>query len=145
MPKTHCKRGHERTPENLYSGGWCKICSSLNSAEWRKNNIEKKREIGRRWQMKNRSYCNAKARRLRKANGEKIRQREKEQRIKCREHRRQMDRVRLAKHIATLSDQYVAKCLRFPVWRIPPEVIDLERQLIIIKREIRNARHENCK
>ena len=25
--KTHCKRGHPRTPENLYNEGACKICS----------------------------------------------------------------------------------------------------------------------
>ena len=26
--KTHCKRGHERAPENLYSGSGCKKCQS---------------------------------------------------------------------------------------------------------------------
>jgi hypothetical protein len=27
--KTHCKRGHERTPENLLTDGHCKICRAL--------------------------------------------------------------------------------------------------------------------
>ena len=25
--KTHCKRGHARTPENLTNGGACKLCA----------------------------------------------------------------------------------------------------------------------
>ena len=27
--KTHCSRGHERTPESVYKSGNCKICSAL--------------------------------------------------------------------------------------------------------------------
>jgi hypothetical protein len=26
---THCKRGHARTPENLYKGGGCKLCHKI--------------------------------------------------------------------------------------------------------------------
>ena len=27
--KTHCSRGHKRTPENVYASGNCKLCSAL--------------------------------------------------------------------------------------------------------------------
>lgn len=27
--KTHCIRGHKRTPENIYASGNCKVCSAL--------------------------------------------------------------------------------------------------------------------
>ncbi len=30
--KTHCVNGHERTPENVYVGGACKICTRIRSA-----------------------------------------------------------------------------------------------------------------
>lgn len=33
--KTHCKWGHERTPENLYSGGVCKQCTKRRNEERR--------------------------------------------------------------------------------------------------------------
>ena len=34
--KTHCKRGHLRTPENLYKSGTCKACNNSLAEEWRK-------------------------------------------------------------------------------------------------------------
>ena len=31
--QTHCKRGHERTPENLYTSGRCKVCQKAMAAK----------------------------------------------------------------------------------------------------------------
>jgi len=33
--KTHCRRGHPRTPENLSASRACKKCRTINKAEWR--------------------------------------------------------------------------------------------------------------
>jgi hypothetical protein len=31
---THCKRGHERTPENLYKNNGCKVCGKLQATQY---------------------------------------------------------------------------------------------------------------
>ncbi len=38
--KTHCLRGHRRTPENLLSNGvslYCKVCAKVNEKQLRRN------------------------------------------------------------------------------------------------------------
>lgn len=74
---THCPRGHEYTPENTYqtSGGRaCRICKRelgrahylankeeyiARAARWRKNNIERAREMSREGQRRYRSRQNS--------------------------------------------------------------------------------------
>lgn len=58
---THCKRGHERIPENVYSSGHCKLCIKHNAdsnparaaqkSAWQKNN----RDTVRAYQKKYRA------------------------------------------------------------------------------------------
>ena len=53
MKKTHCKRGHSRSEENLYKGGACKVCS----IEYAKNQYRKNPELVKKrsalWNKKN--------------------------------------------------------------------------------------------
>lgn len=67
---THCPKGHPYTPENTYEGGrgrTCRTCKTKNarddyeahreavirrSAEWRKSNPERARELGREGQRR---------------------------------------------------------------------------------------------
>ena len=32
--KTHCKRGHPRTPENVRTSGHCRLCTSIYMKKW---------------------------------------------------------------------------------------------------------------
>lgn len=51
--KTHCKRGHLRTPDNVNSQGHCRTCMRERRTNYRKNNLEKVRAIDRDWSKKN--------------------------------------------------------------------------------------------
>jgi hypothetical protein len=52
--KTHCKRGHERTPDNVYAGGRCKLCAKVTAknSTWKKRNPEKAAVNNRRQNLK---------------------------------------------------------------------------------------------
>jgi hypothetical protein len=41
--KKYCKNGHERTPENVYVDGRCKLCTRINAknSTWKKRNPKK--------------------------------------------------------------------------------------------------------
>jgi hypothetical protein len=52
---THCKRGHELTPENTYSHGdnrACRLCRAERDRQSRLKNPEQHREKLRRWRLK---------------------------------------------------------------------------------------------
>ena len=38
--KTHCSRGHARTPENLTKGGTCKICNRAGCRKYREEHLD---------------------------------------------------------------------------------------------------------
>ena len=65
---THCKRGHERIPENVYSSGHCKLCIKHN-ADSNPNRAAQKSA----WQKENRVRVNELHRELRKKKPEKTR------------------------------------------------------------------------
>lgn len=54
--KTHCKRGHEFTPENTgrtpIGGRYCVQCSCEHGARWRSENAERNRAYQREWARK---------------------------------------------------------------------------------------------
>jgi hypothetical protein len=68
--KTHCKRGHELTPENvrLNSKGSrsCRACERIHARKWATANKDKARELGRAWATANREKIRQ---RRRKAGG----------------------------------------------------------------------------
>ncbi len=67
--RTHCKRGHERIPENVYSSGHCKLCIKHNNDF----NAEKRTVQKSAWQTKNKDRVNELHRQRRKEDPEKIR------------------------------------------------------------------------
>lgn len=46
--KLRCKRGHWRTPENVYASGVCKKCCCAASVRWHKTHKRRKLEIYRK-------------------------------------------------------------------------------------------------
>ncbi len=46
---THCKNGHERTPENLYRGRTCRICMEAKTREWKVAHVADVRRAGREY------------------------------------------------------------------------------------------------
>lgn len=46
--RTHCKHGHELTPDNVYGSGdkrRCRLCSLIKASEWRAKNPERYKEL----------------------------------------------------------------------------------------------------
>ena len=73
MPKTHCKRGHEFSPENTYinpgSGKRkCRECQRVGQRAWQQANLEKCREIQRAWRQTNPEKHRENSRRHRQRN-----------------------------------------------------------------------------
>lgn len=72
--KTHCKRGHERTPENVHKNGTCKLCQKERLAQYNKDHPEKQKTIQKRWRDNNPSKVKEKMARWRAANIEKAKE-----------------------------------------------------------------------
>ena len=53
--KAKCRRGHNRTPDILTANGSCKMCMKYIGINWRKENLERSREINRNSQRKRNS------------------------------------------------------------------------------------------
>lgn len=53
LVKTHCSKGHARTPENL-SGSHCRVCETANKKEYALHHKEEKREYDRQHYALNR-------------------------------------------------------------------------------------------
>lgn len=51
--KTHCKRGHPRTPENVSVERNCKPCARERASEWSKSNPKRKQVQAREWRENN--------------------------------------------------------------------------------------------
>jgi hypothetical protein len=51
--KTHCKRGHELTPENRHNGGGCKACHKILMTKWYEEHREEKKEQDAKYREKN--------------------------------------------------------------------------------------------
>lgn len=69
-----CKRGHERTPDNVGHGGHCKICVSENTKTWREANWARYRETSQARYARDRDKVLAKVQEWQRANPEKRRE-----------------------------------------------------------------------
>lgn len=51
--KSHCRQGHEFTPENTYTSSskqrQCRACAHRRASDWNATNPEKRRKITRRY------------------------------------------------------------------------------------------------
>ena len=45
---THCKRGHEKTPDNCTPRGVCKLCNRMRGTKWHREHPERRLEIARK-------------------------------------------------------------------------------------------------
>jgi len=154
--KKFCKRGHERTPENVALDNGCKICRKAREAIYRRlpkvkerikclkaKNIQKTREYQRKWMSQ-----------WRKNNPEKARERQRNTRIKYAERYRIKGRMWQEKNkerliekrkneVANLTDKYIAGDLRLTGKEVTPENIKICRDGIISKRKIRKLYIDN--
>lgn len=72
--KTHCKHGHPRTPDNVYSSnGGCIVCNRTSVVQWNKENPGRKAERERKWREKNKEYDKERQRQWTKENPERRR------------------------------------------------------------------------
>lgn len=116
--KSHCKNGHERLPENLTTRNQCRICMAI------LNNEPKTKQKKAQWTINNREKLNKKGKDWATANPEKVK------------HTARLTNIKRAK---ILTKAYVAYHLGVSVKDAPPELIELKRQIILFRREIRNA------
>lgn len=102
----------------------CRACHKITRDRWNKSHLDRRCEIQQAYYNREKEEINAKRRQHRLDNIEKYRLYE----------RRDTD---------TLSDSYVKQCLRFQGWckeDITPEIIEVKRLEILIKRHIRNGK-----
>jgi len=152
--KTHCLRGHERTEENVTKNGECKVCRLRKLEEWKNQNKERVSEfIRNRYKLRAEKF---KEQRTKHKDSRKVRDREyykenREDRIRYSAEWRESNLERCNaknKEIKersrnSLSDGYVAGLLRVKVSDIPPEVVELKRLQIQLKRELKNAANQH--
>ena len=56
MKKTHCKRGHERSPENVYEGRACKECNKARTAKYCLEHPEKAKAYTAKYRLEHPEY-----------------------------------------------------------------------------------------
>ena len=145
-----CKNGHLIFGIYSYTAdGRCKKCRSDRENKekkrerdrlWREKNPEYGREYKRLWREKNPDYQrlwrekNPEHQRLWR---EKNPEHDRLWREKNKERLRSCWRSRLAKRVLNLSDDIVARYLGLKTEDIPVEIIELKRQQVILKRELK--------
>lgn len=160
-----CKRGHERTPENVNKNGNCKICMGQKTSEWAKNNRVKVNETKRKWRHENieaaRSYERNKyaqnpissfnkSKRWRIKNDEYVKE---YKRLYDKAHQPQLLEIKRMwraknptkikqyqdKATAFLPDGYVASKMGLKLAETNKEIIEIKRLTIRLKRSLKNG------
>jgi 5-methylcytosine-specific restriction endonuclease McrA len=72
VKKTHCIRGHEKKPENVYADGRCKLCKRQRAVEYHKENKEEEKARQAKWYKENKGQVKERAARYYKENKEKL-------------------------------------------------------------------------
>lgn len=112
---TTCKRGHLRTPDNLYKNGTCKQCMAE-----RKEDPVKKSERHKLYREKNREKCYAAQRLSVEKAPEKYaegrRRWRKNNPDKCKEHARRSEERNPGARAARVRKRQAAKLKRTPQW-----------------------------
>jgi hypothetical protein len=107
----------------------CKECNQLYHAEWRKNNLDKRRRAVKKWDSNNKEKINKAKRRRRRDSPDKTREESKKRMIKQR---------------AVIGDKYVRDILRRRGYSLEArrneELIEITRLIIKLKRIIKNKK-----
>jgi hypothetical protein len=71
--KTHCLRGHERTPENVTPKGSCKKCRYERAKVWVKEHPERAKAYGKKWRDENKEQDRERKKKYREEDPERFR------------------------------------------------------------------------
>jgi hypothetical protein len=84
MPrKTHCVRGHPRTPDNLTARGSCRTCARAVARRWREAHREYLRAASAKWVREHREHRTKYTRVWRAANPERVAEHNRRRREKA--------------------------------------------------------------
>ena len=129
-----CKRGHLIHADGFYKDGSCKLCRNTRSRRWKKGNQEKMRIYGKEYHRANAEKRNAYSRSWYAANKEKC----ADWMVTWRLANPEKIRANSRKVRDKITNSYIcASCFRLKVSDVPQEVIELKRQHIILKRELK--------
>jgi hypothetical protein len=129
--KTHCIRGHERTPENVTSRRQCKLCRTLRNREFRLLN----KEYNKNYRLENRETILANHKIYYQNNKSKAKLASFKSRQKNLERRKEGEKKYKQKARKEMANWYVCKSTRIER-NSPHEVIELARSLMILRKEI---------
>lgn len=126
-----CKRGHVKSPENVTKHGECKECKKLYSKMYMQ---------GPKWKEYQRSPVRKSKQNEREKEHLQSHEYRNRRNERQREHRRsQRYKELINKKAADITDYYISQLLRIPMPLIPPELTQIMRANIKLKREIKNA------
>ena len=123
----------------------CKKCAYLRQKHWVKNNKESRNEIVRRSREKHREERNAYRNRLvakdKLENGQKYKDKKSEWVIQNPEKVLEHNRISAKRQSEELRDYFVLRCMRLKY--APPELIDLKRISLKIKRQLKEMGYDH--
>lgn len=142
VKKTHCKHGHELTPENLNTQRECKICHRQRSLKYYHNNSEKYKEYKtvnkEHIAKKNKEYAQKYL--ADPKHKQEARDRNKEWQNNNRDKYLAMRHNSTKRCTTALTNGYVNQLLHARGFiNITPEIIQLTRAILLMKREIKNV------
>lgn len=164
-----CKHGHLLLSEDdVTKKGQCRECRRAYSKKYRESHKEYAREYNKKYRESHKEYSkkyresnpankeaqSSRNRRYHAANKEKINERqrayhkENAERLLARNRRWRLTnseqvRQRFRAYTETLSPGYLARLLKLPLADCPPELLELKRLHVTLKREIKNER-QHC-
>lgn len=128
-----CKRGHLIHANGFYKDGKCKLCDNDRSRRWKEDNQEKHKLYSKKYRIANKEKLNKRSKDWYRANAEK----ERADRIKRYRENPEKVRTNSRKAVNDITDSYVCSKMLLRVADVPQEVIELKRQHLILKREIK--------
>lgn len=148
--KEFCKNGHPRTPENVNSSGFCKICDREVSRKYYKTHKDKKKEYEESRKDKKKEYC-TQYREIhkdkKKESDRKYREIHKDEIKEYREIHKDEIKEYNRKNAYNLSDSYIAQKIKLPVKLLREEmknklkedvdIFEIKRKSILLTRQLR--------
>lgn len=143
-----CKNGHLIHANGFYKDGSCKLCDNDRSRRWKEGNQEKLKEYNKEYYKKNLEKVKKKFRSWYANNKERFVEIRKVWNLANVERTRSNSRkwardnpekvmINNRRSMVEISDSYVRNRLGLKKVDVPQEIIELKRQHIILKREIK--------